>query len=297
MNDNDDIWPAIEQALRTALGESFRLGEAQPVSGASMDRAYRVTTTGGTLFLKIGRPEREADFAAEAAGLRELGQAHGLRVPGVLARGRAGPAAFLAIEHLPLRPLDAEAMTALGEGLAELHGIAAPRFGWDRDNSIGTTPQRNARTGQWLEFWRENRLGYQLELAAERGNRELARAGDRLLATLPDLLAGHRPEASLLHGDLWGGNAAMDDAGRPVIFDPAVYYGDRETDLAMTELFGGFSPLFFEAYHGAWPLEAGYREIRRDLYQLYHLLNHDALFGGHYAAESQRVIERLLAKG
>lgn len=297
MNENNDIWPDIERALRQSMGESLRLGPAQAVGGASMDRAFRVTAGDRPLFIKVGRPERAADFAAEAAGLTELGQAHSLRVPGVLAHGRTGPAAFLVIEHLALRPLDANAVTALGEGLAELHGIVAPHFGWERDNTIGTTPQRNARTGQWLEFWRENRLGHQLELAAQRGNRPLARAGDQLLAKLPGLLAGHRPEASLLHGDLWGGNAAMDDSGRPVIFDPAVYYGDRETDLAMTELFGGFSPLFFEAYHGAWPLDPGYREVRRDLYQLYHLLNHDALFGGHYAAESQRVIERLLAKG
>ncbi len=111
---------------------------------------------------------------------------------------------------------------------------------------------------------------------------------------LDELLGGHRPEASLVHGDLWGGNAAMDEGGRPVLFDPAVYYGDRETDLAMTELFGGFSPLFFEAYHGAWPLDPGYRERRRDLYQLYHLLNHDHLFGGHYGRECLRTMERLI---
>lgn len=290
------LWQAIEADIRAAAGTGFRLEERRPVGGGCIDQAFRVRGGGQDYFVKLGRSDQDEAFAAEAAGLAELGQANGLRVPQPVARGGADGRAYLVVEHVELRPLDANAMAALGEGLVELHGIVAPRFGWERDNRIGATPQRNALTGNWMEFWRENRLGYQLELAAGRGDHRLARAGERLLTRLPALLAGHRPEASLLHGDLWGGNAAMDEAGRPVIFDPATYHGDRETDLAMTELFGGFSPLFYEAYHGAWPLDPGYREVRRDLYQLYHLLNHDALFGGHYGAESLRVIERLLAK-
>lgn len=285
---------AIEAAIRDAVGNHFRVRDISPIAGGCIDEAFRVDGPAARYFVKLGRSARGADFAAEAEGLEALDQAHGLRVPRPVAHGQAAGRAFLAVEHVALRPLTGEASALLGEAVAELHGIVADTYGWHRDNRIGSTPQRNARTGDWALFWRENRLGYQLELAAGRGNQQLARAGEKLMAQLPSLLGDHQPEASLVHGDLWGGNAAMDEAGYPVVFDPAVYHGDRDTDLAMAELFGGFSPMFFEAYHGAWPVEPGYREWRRDLYQLYHLLNHDALFGGHYADESLRVIQRLL---
>lgn len=286
---------AIETAIRDAVGSHFRVIDWTPVAGGSIDEAYRVRGPADDYFVKLSRSDHGAGFAAEAEGLEVLGQAHGLRVPQPMVHGQAAGRAFLVVEHIDLQPLTANAPAILGEAVAELHGIVADTYGWHRDNRIGATPQRNARTGDWALFWRENRLGYQLELAAGRGNHELARAGERLMGRLPALLADHHPEASLVHGDLWGGNAAMDQAGRPVVFDPAAYHGDRETDLAMAELFGGFSPLFFEAYQGAWPIDPGYREWRRDLYQLYHLLNHDALFGGHYADESQQMIQRLLS--
>lgn len=295
MNAERGVWGAVEEAIGAQLGRGFRIESRKRAIGGCIDQAFRIRGGGETLFVKLARAERLTQLQAEAAGLDELRAAAGLRVPVPVTSGRAGTRAFLVVEYVALRPLDGDAMVALGEGLAELHGVIAPRFGWERDNAIGATPQRNARSASWTEFWRENRLGYQLELAAARGNQALARAGERLLAKLGALLAGHAPEPSLLHGDLWGGNAAMDERGAPVLFDPAVYYGDRETDLAMTELFGGFSPLFYEAYHGAWPPDDGYREVRRDLYQLYHLLNHDALFGGHYGGEALRRIERLLA--
>lgn len=292
MNPAAAPWPRIEAAIREAAGGAFRIRRIEPVAGGCIHGAVCLSGEGGRFFVKRNRAGFRDRFAAEAAGLDELRAAHGLRVPAAVAHGVAGDEAFLVLEYLDLHPLTGDAMAALGEGLAELHGIVRDRFGWSRDNAIGATPQRNAPHGDWAEFWRENRLGYQLERAAER-DPALARWGEPLLAGLDRLLAGHRPEASLLHGDLWAGNAAMDAEGTPVLFDPAVYYGDRETDLAMSELFGGFSPLFFAAYQGAWPLETGYREIRRDLYQLYHLLNHFNLFGGHYGGDARRCIERL----
>lgn len=294
MNPAATPWPQIEAAIRKAAGEAFHIQQIHPVAGGCVHGAVSVSGAGGRFFVKRNRADFRDRFAAEAEGLDELRVVHGLRIPAAVAHGVAGDEAFLVLEYLPLQPLSGEAMAALGEGLAELHGVVRDRFGWSRDNAIGTTPQRNAPHGDWLEFWRENRLGYQLELAAER-DPALARLGEPLLAGLDRLLDGHAPEASLLHGDLWSGNAAMDAEGTPVLFDPAVYHGDRETDLAMSELFGGFSPLFFEAYQGAWPLEAGYREVRRDLYQLYHLLNHFNLFGGHYGGDARRCIERLRA--
>lgn len=293
---NAHVLDAIEAAIREAVGQGFHVNEYTPLSGGCVDQVYRFDGAKDSYFVKLGRPERDDDFTAEARGLAALGHAHGLRVPQPVVCSSVSGRPFLVVEYVTLQPLNPGAMASLGEAAAELHGIVADTYGWEQDNRIGATPQRNARTGDWCLFWRENRLGYQIELAAGRGDQHLARAGEQLMGRLPALLSEHQPEASLVHGDLWGGNVAMDTAGRPVLFDPAVYHGDRETDLAMAELFGGFSPLFFEAYHGAWPIEPGYREWRRDLYQLYHLLNHDALFGGHYADESRQVIERLLAK-
>jgi len=179
--------------------------------------------------------------------------------------------------------------------LAQLHRISVPQFGWTRENWIGTTPQANAWTDGWVDFWREQRLGLQLRLAADNGyGGALQRDGEILLENLPAFFADYHPVPSLLHGDLWGGNHAYLRDGTPVIFDPAVYFGDRECDLAMSELFGGFAPAFHAAYREAWPLDAGY-SARKTLYNLYHILNHANLFGGGYAAQAARMTAQLLA--
>ena len=173
--------------------------------------------------------------------------------------------------------------------------MTAPRFGWHRDNTIGATPQSNAWTDDWARFFAERRLGYQLDLALEQGHSgQLIERGRRLCAPLDALLLDHRPVPSLLHGDLWGGNWAADESGQPVVFDPAIYFGDREADLAMTRLFGGFGRAFYDAYQSAWPLEAG-ADLRFDLYNLYHVLNHLNLFGGGYRGQAETLIEQLLA--
>ncbi|GAB3671995.1 fructosamine kinase family protein [Salinisphaera aquimarina] len=287
-------WPAIEAQIGEAAGTAFVSQRQTRLGGGSINTAYRLEDSTSRYFVKLNRADRGHMFAAEAAGLRELQQAVGLRVPQPLVCGEIASHAYLVLEYIDLQPLSPAAMTRLGEALADMHGVVATRYGWERDNTIGSSPQPNARHPRWHEFWRENRLAAMLDALAP-AHPALAREGDVLLGILGDLLAGHRPEASLVHGDLWGGNVAMDDRGTPVVFDPAVYYGDRETDLAMAELFGGFSPLFFEAYWGAWPMSDGYRHVRRPLYQLYHLLNHARLFGGHYVAESRRVIAQLRA--
>jgi fructosamine-3-kinase len=165
-----------------------------------------------------------------------------------------------------------------------------------RDNTIGRTPQANAASDDWAEFFRERRLRPQLELTKAHGFAELlATPGERLLESVHVLLAGHRPAASLLHGDLWGGNWLASASGEPVLIDPAVYYGDRETDLAMTRLFGGFGERFYQAYQAAAPL-APAAQARCELYNLYHVLNHANLFGGGYALQARAIIEHLLAQ-
>jgi fructosamine-3-kinase len=217
-------------------------------------------------------------------------------VPAVLGFGTSGDRAFLALEWIEFGPVQPGTEARLGEGLARLHRTIAGRFGWHRDNTIGATPQRNDWTADWLEFFAKHRLGYQLELAERSGHGgRWVERGCELCERLDAFFSGYAPQPSLLHGDLWGGNWAADTSGAPVIFDPATYYGDREADLAMTHLFGGFGREFYAAYDAAWPLDRG-ANARRDLYNLYHVLNHLNLFGGGYRAQAERMIERLLAE-
>ena len=219
-------------------------------------------------------------FAAEADGLEAL-RPH-IRVPKVLDLGIKGGKAFILLEHLDLR--GGGDYAALGRMLAAVHRQTGPGFGWARDNYIGLSPQQNGWCEDWTEFWRTRRMRPQLELAKRNGF-ELEEPG-------LELLGNHRPLPSLLHGDLWSGNAGFTADG-PVVFDPAVYYGDRETDLAMTELFGGFPAQFYRAYNEVFPLPPGY-EKRKQLYNLYHLLNHLNIFGGGYLAQVKATL-RLLA--
>jgi protein-ribulosamine 3-kinase len=200
-----------------------------------------------------------------------------VRVPKVFSHGVEGGQAYLLLEYLDLQGNGDFA--ALGRMLATLHRKTATRFGWQRDNYIGATPQANGWCDDWAEFWRERRLRPQFE-----------RAGLKL-EFAEKLLENHRPQPSLLHGDLWNGNVGFTPEG-PVIFDPAVYYGDREADLAMTELFGGFPREFYQAYRQAWPLPPGY-EKRKHLYNLYHLLNHLNLFGGGYLGQVNATLRLL----
>ena len=232
---------------------------------------------------------------AEADGLARLARAGAVRVPRVLGQGASESEAWLEVEWFDLHRPDAESDARLGVALARLHAVTGERFGLERDNAIGATVQRNAPSGDWADFWRDRRVGFQLELAAENGYAgRLQDRGRRLLGRIPAFFAGYRPAPSLLHGDLWAGNRAMLADGTPVTFDPAVYHGDREADLAMTRLFGGFGARFYDAYAAEWPLDAG-AAARSDLYNLYHALNHLNLFGGSYLSLAESMIDRLLA--
>jgi fructosamine-3-kinase len=202
----------------------------------------------------------------------------------------------LVLEYLELDGSDARAADSLGEGLARQHRTTQSEFGWERDNTIGSTPQINAPHGDWVTFYRDHRLRFQLGLAARAGyGGTLQRLGEELAAGMAAFFTDYRPLASLLHGDLWGGNQAVTRQGEPVVFDPAVYFGDREADIAMTELFGGFDARFYAAYRAAWPLDAGYG-VRKQLYNLYHVLNHLNLFGGGYGGQAERLMRALLAE-
>ena len=287
---------ALARELATQLGAVCSLEPGREAAGRDMPRCSRWRCGSDSLFVKMAAAAADGQLSAEAAGLRELARAGTLRVPAVRAQGIAGGFAFLALEWIDAMPGDDAAERRLGEGLAALHAVHAGQFGWGMDNTIGPTPQGNGWCTEWSVFWRERRLRPQLERAVRSGyGRLLEEVGGRLLGAVSVFLAGHASQPSLLHGDLWAGNWCADGAGRPVIFDPAVYYGDRETDLAMTRLFGGFGRAFYEAYLHAAPLPPGH-EIRAELYNLYHVLNHANLFGGGYPSRARSMMDRLLAQ-
>lgn len=247
------------------------------------------------MFVKSCPRERGWILEAEADGLHRLREAQALRVPRVLAQGPAEDVAFLALEWLEMRSPDAASDARMGEALARLHRVQGAAYGLERDNAIGTTPQANGVLADWPEFWRARRLGAQLALAERNGHgSRLQERGQRLLDHVADFFGDYRPVASLLHGDLWAGNRAALVDGAPVIFDPAAYYGDREADLAMTRLFGRFGADFYAAYVAIWPMHAG-AATRRDLYNLYHVLNHLNLFGVGYRPQAEAMIDGLLA--
>jgi|SRR5688572_10731416 len=285
----------VAAVLSAALRRSVAPRPESRVHGGSINDCHRWQTATGPVFVKVCPRERDWILDAEADGLERLCAAAALRVPAVLARGVAGSDAFLALEWLDLRPVDAAADRAMGAALARLHRVQGASFGLDRDNAIGSTAQPNGVLADWPAFWRERRLGAQLDLAARNGHAgRLQDRGRRLLEQVAAFFEGYSPAPSLLHGDLWSGNRAALVDGTPVVFDPAVYHGDRETDVAMTRLFGGFGAGFYAAYDSEWPLDPG-AATRRDLYNLYHVLNHLNLFGGSYRLHAESMIDRLLA--
>jgi len=282
--------PALAARLDALLSERGLDAPAWHALGEGVGGArWRLRQADRDWFLKSGDAEV---LAAEADGLKALAAAS-LRVPRVEDCGVVEGEGWLLLEWLPLARSSPQSAARLGEALARLHLQKAPRFGWPHSNFIGATPQFNREGEDWFAFFREQRLGFQLRLAGENGHRgRLQESGARLMAGFSAFFKGYTPHPALLHGDLWGGNwGALVDGG-PVVFDPAVYRGDRETDIAMTELFGGFPRDFYEAYRLHAPLDAGY-EVRRGLYQLYHVLNHLNLFGEGYLSQALGLIDRL----
>jgi protein-ribulosamine 3-kinase len=293
---NEPPWQAIEQAIAANTNSAFRLHSAAPIGGGCIHSAYALEGNNGRFFIKLNHPGCAAMFDTEALALKEIAATRTVKVPQPVCHGVAGTSAYLVLEWLSLGRGHSRSEHLLGQQLAALHRPEQPYYGWAQDNFIGATPQSNTPSNEWATFWKQERLGRQLELAGRNGyHGRLQRDGARLCEGLDTLFDGYVPQPSLLHGDLWGGNHGTDDTGRPVIFDPASYYGDREADLAMTELFGGFGADFYAAYNEAYPLEPGYT-VRKTLYNLYHVLNHLNLFGGGYLSQAETMIGRLLAE-
>jgi len=292
-NSPEAVWTGITKAL-SDVGTIVR---KQSLSGGSINSAYRIKTDSDQLyFVKLNRESLLSMFEAEAEGLTELRKAKAIRVPEPIGCGASDGYSWIVTEHIEFGRGDAKTQELFGLQFAEMHRFSAKRFGWHRDNTIGSTSQVNHWSDSWVEFYRTHRLDYQLKLAVNNGfTSSIQKKGERLMANLESFFSSYSPLPSLMHGDLWGGNHGVDSHGNPVIFDPAVYYGDREADLAMTSLFGGCSASFYGAYHESWPLDEGYA-VRKTLYNLYHILNHANLFGGGYIMQAESMMDQLLAE-
>jgi fructosamine-3-kinase len=279
------LWARVGDLLGSSVQRSSR------VSGGDINDAYAVTLADGRkVFVKANQAAARGMFQAEAQGLAWLTEAGALRLPQVLAVSSEAGAQFLALELLETGSRVCDFDERLGRGLAALHRFGAPSFGLDHDNFIGSLPQANCVREDWPSFFREQRLEPQVQRAERQLGSALKQRVERLYARLTDLLSAAEPPARL-HGDLWGGNLHVDEAGAPCLIDPAVYGGHREVDLAMMRLFGGFSERVFDAYEEAFPLQPGWGD-RVPLYQLYPLLVHVNLFGGGYVGSVQRVLDR-----
>lgn len=293
-----EIWNDIVEAINSTLNSSLTLQATHTIGGGCINQAWKLEMEDGaqgiskSFFVKSNAKNLQHMFAAENAALIEIAETKTIRVPNPIEMGVSGNNCWIAMEFLEMSGTGSAQQ--LGQQLAAMHRTCRKDYGWHRDNTIGSTPQPNTQSASWVDFWREQRLGYQLETSARKGySGKLQALGDQVMSKLDLLFDGYVPQASLLHGDLWGGNWSGLTDGTPVIFDPASYYGDRETDIAMTELFGGFSETFYQAYNENWPLDEGYGR-RKILYNLYHILNHLNLFGGSYAGQAESMMQQIL---
>ena len=294
MTSRSSLLESIRNRLSTSHGWKSDLHWVHDLPGGDINRAALLRSHNTSWFLKYHADAPTGMFEAEATALQEIGRQGCIQAPSPVALGIDGHMAWLLLEYMEFSPGSTDSV--LGEQLAALHSVHADYYGWAADNFIGSTPQDNSRCDNWTDFWRERRLRPQLVMAHAGGHGgRLLSDGERLLSVLDQLMDGHKPAASLLHGDLWAGNKASTTDGQPVIFDPASYYGDHETDIAMTRLFGGFGPEFYAAYEANMPLASGHR-LRQELYNLYHMLNHLNLFGRGYLARCENIIANLLAE-
>ncbi len=284
----------VADALRVHVGA---VRQTESIEGGCIAHATRIETDRGRFFLKWSDGDAGLSFEAEAAGLKVLRDAGSpLWIPEVIAVQNASGLrpGFLLMEWVEQGARSDMFGHRFGEGLAAIHRHTAEdgQYGFERDNFIGRLPQRNGRAERWPDFFRSRRLEPQVALARDQGRWNAAwnTLANGLLDRLDELLPAS-PPASVLHGDLWSGNVLAASDGRAALIDPATYFGHRETDLAMMELFGGFDQRFYDAYRAFWPLEPGYAE-RREVYNLYHLINHLNHFGEGYAAGVERTLNR-----
>lgn len=287
------MWQTLIQQLSDTLMFEFNPVEKEKVSGGDISDCYMISDGEQRYFVKINTRDSLAKFEIEGENLRSLRETSTVQVPELVMIGTSKNHAFIVLNYLPTKPLDnATNSYEFGVQLAKLHQWGEQKeYGFDADNYIGSTLQPNPWDKKWGRFFAEQRIGWQLQLLREKGI-ELFNISE-LVDVVQSRLANHSPRPSLLHGDLWHGNVANSVFG-PICYDPACYWGDRECDIAMTELFEGFQPEFYQGYESILPLSLDYVE-RKNIYNLYHVLNHYNQFGGHYLVEAESLIKKILS--
>lgn len=286
------MWPEISQAIAKATQANFQIKATRSVSGGCINQGYKISDDNQQYFVKLNQASKVEMFQAEALGLKQMIATKTLVVPKPICWGIAATSSYLVLEWLDLGRGINSSWAEMGKQLALMHkqGTNA-QFGWNRNNTIGSTPQINDWSDNWADFFAEQRIGYQLNLA--KGKDSGFSNSDQVVRAVRTQLADRQPVASLVHGDLWSGNADVTTDGQPTIFDPASYYGDREVDIAMTELFGGFPAQFYQGYQQQWQLDKNYQS-RKNIYNLYHILNHFNLFGGSYGSQAHSMIREII---
>lgn len=285
------MWNEIDTHISRVIGEKFSNQKRRSLSGGCINQGYAVSSGDKTYFVKLNQASMIDMFEAEVLGLEEMLHSNSIRVPKPICCGIADNSSYIVLEWLEMNGTNNKSWSEMGRKLAAMHKTTTSLgFGWKINNTIGSTPQINTWTADWAEFYTKHRLSYQFKLALQRGADFPQQ--EKLLAAMSKILT-HQPQPSLVHGDLWGGNAGFTVKGEPMIYDPATYFGDREVDVAMTELFGGFPADFYRGYNEVFPLDAGY-EQRKTIYNLYHIINHFNLFGGGYADQANRMISQIL---
>ncbi len=291
----DSLKSSIEEILHQATGEKVSVELGISISGGCINNAASLKTSlGETLFLKYNTNADPFMFRGEANGLEELSKGKTLRIPRVYGYSDddSKDTPFILMEYIASGPKDKGFYEAFGRGFAGMHRVTQKQYGFSEDNYIGSTPQINGWMDNWPDFFRERRLGYQIDLARKSGlwDDQMDRWWESLSFRLEEFIGTPYEPPSLLHGDLWSGNYMAGPEGEPCIIDPAVYYGSREADLAMTEVFGSFDSRFYDAYRESYPIEPDYKD-RKEIYKLYHLLNHLNLFGRSYEASVRSILK------
>lgn len=290
MDFNTPLWRHIGRHINVITGEDQSIHRLNSVNGGDISQSFSLLVGPENYFVKLNTTEFNGMFDAEAFSLTTLKKM--IRaVPHYICHGECQNTSYLVLAYIKIGTSGDEAL--LGKLIAELHNQHSPRFGWEQNNYIGATPQNNQWQTSWADFWWQNRLQPQLTLAEQNGHQSLRNYTQALEQAIKALLSKHHPTPSLLHGDLWSGNKGYLENGQAVIYDPASYFGDRETDIAMTELFGGFGENFYAQYYKKHPKAKGY-EQRKIAYNLYHILNHLNLFGEGYLSQSIKMIKQLI---
>ena len=284
----------LELILGNKFNDEVKISGSQALSGGCINNAKKLTTTKGNFFIKTNIADVfPGMFDAEAKGLKLLAETNTVYIPNIIATGEYENKSYIILEFVAGSPPKKDFWKSFGQNLATLHKNSNKYFGLDHDNYIGSLVQKNIQTENWITFFITQRLQVQLDLAVNRNNINppVLNLFEKLFIKLPELIIGENP--SLLHGDLWSGNFMINSDGEATLIDPAVYYGHREVDLAMTKLFGGFNKEFYESYNEEWPLEKNYSD-RLDIYNLYPLLVHVNLFGGGYLEQVKSILRKFL---